>query len=115
MPIERIDHIYVETRRWEATVAFWRGLGFSFTEQWGSEGHRAGRLQVNSAAVVLAEVGEDQEPACDVFFALSDADAFAPGNGGQIRTSLEDTHWGTRWIRVADPEGRVFALEEGSD
>jgi len=23
MPIERIDHIYAETREWDASVAFW--------------------------------------------------------------------------------------------
>ena len=27
---------------------------------------------------------------------------------------LEATHWGTRWMKVQDPDGRVFVLEEVS-
>ena len=108
--IERIGHIYAETTSWESSVGFWEILGFSFVEQWGSEGHRAGRLVKGDAAVVLAEVAAD--PVCNVFFDASDLDAFQPG--GSVITPLEDTHWGTRWIRVIDPDGRVFALEESS-
>jgi catechol 2,3-dioxygenase-like lactoylglutathione lyase family enzyme len=113
MGIESIDHLYVETSDWEASVAFWTGLGFEFVEQWGSEGHRAGRLDSAAAAVVLAEV-TDRAPELNVFFALSDAAAFAPAAGVDVIMPLHDTHWGTRMIRVRDPEGRVHALEEAT-
>jgi len=112
MAIEGIDHIYAETRQWDASVAFWEGLGFGFAQQWGSEGHRAGRLTASAASVTLAEVGPEDEPAFSVFFTLSDANAFTPGPGVPVSTPLEETHWGTRWIRVTDPEGRIHALEE---
>ena len=108
MGIERIDHLYAETTSWEASVEFWEELGFSIVERWGSDGHRAGRLRKADAVVVLAEVAE--EPAFNVFFDVSQLDAMQPGSS--VVTPLEDTHWGTRWIRVTDPEGRVFALEE---
>jgi len=29
-----------------------------------------------------------------------------------VVTPLSHTHWGSRWIRVADPDGRVHPLEE---
>ena len=105
-----IDHLYSETNHWEASVAFWEGLGFSFEEQWGSEGHRAGRLRCNEAQVVLAEM--DGEPAANVFFAIDSADGFETGSGVPVVTPPEDTHWGTRWLRVRYPHGRTYALEE---
>jgi catechol 2,3-dioxygenase-like lactoylglutathione lyase family enzyme len=113
MAITGIDHLYAETRDWEAAAAFWGGLGFEFTSQWGSAGHRAGRLESGQAAVVLAEIPPgDTPPACNVFFDLEDADEFDAGDA--VVSPLEVTHWGTRWIRVADPEGRVHCLEERS-
>ena len=113
MAIESIDHIYVETARWDASVGFWEGLGFAFEERWGSDGHRAGRLAAGRASVVLAEVADARPAAAvDVFFSLDDADGFRPGLGVEVTTPLEETHWGTRWIRVQDPDGRTFCLEE---
>jgi uncharacterized glyoxalase superfamily protein PhnB len=106
--IERIGHLYAETISWEASVGFWEGLGFSFVERWGSDGHRAGRLTKGDAVVVLAEVVA--APAFNVFFDATRLDAMALGDS--VVTPLEDSHWGTRWIRVTDPDGRVFALEE---
>jgi hypothetical protein len=113
MPVSRIDHIYAETRSWGETVAFWEGLGFSFAERWGDAGHRAGRLVAGDAAVVVAEIPPgDDPPAFNVFFTLTDADQLAPAPEVEVVTPLQPTHWGTRWIRVADPDGRVHALEE---
>ena len=110
MDITGIGHIYVETANWESSVTFWEGLGFSFAERWGSDGHHAGRLTKAEATVVLAEVA--QNPALNVFFDVEGADRFAPADGVEVTTPLQDTHWGTRWIRVTDPDGRTFALEE---
>jgi uncharacterized glyoxalase superfamily protein PhnB len=111
MGITGIDHLYAETTRWSETVDFWERLGFEFVEEWGSEGHRAGRLECNDARLVLAEI-TDGDPAFSVFFDLADADDVSDLPG--VVTPLSNTHWGTRWIRVADPEGRVHALEEHS-
>ena len=94
-------------------MAFWEGLGFEFVDQWGSDGHRAGRLQSKQAVVVLAEVGPDLPAAFNAFFDLADPDRFEIGPGVEVETPLETTHWGTRWIRVTDPDGRVHCLEAG--
>ena len=106
-----IDQLYAETRHWDDSVAFWEGLGFAFEERWGSEGHRAGRLRCNDARVVLAEVAEGT-PASNVFFSVDSADGFEPGPGVEVTTPPQATHWGTRWLRVRDPDGRIYALEE---
>lgn len=50
--------------------------------------------------------------AFNVFLALADADAATDLPG--VVTPLSNTHWGTRWIRVADPDGRIHPLEEVS-
>jgi len=105
-----IDHLYAETLRWQESVEFWEGLGFRFEEQWGSDGHRAGRLRANEAVVVLAEI-DGGEPEFTVFFSLENATTFDPGPAVAVTTPLEPTHWGTQWIRVRDPEGRTLALE----
>lgn len=107
-----IDHLYAETLNWDESVTFWEGLGFAFEERWGSDGHRAGRLRSGSAVVVLAEVDRDAQ--ATPFFAIDSADSFVPGPGVEVVAGPEDTHWGTRWIRVRDPEGRVYALEESA-
>jgi catechol 2,3-dioxygenase-like lactoylglutathione lyase family enzyme len=114
MSISRLDHVYAETHDWNASVAFWEALGFTFADRWGTDGHRAGRLEAGDAVVVLAEVASDVAPAFNVFFDLADPDEYELAEGAEVVTPLEATHWGTQWIRVRDPEGRVHCLEAQS-
>jgi catechol 2,3-dioxygenase-like lactoylglutathione lyase family enzyme len=113
MAVQAIDHLYLETRSFEATVAFWERLGFTLAGQWGSGGHRAGRSESGDAVIVFAE---SISPVQTIHFRLTEADGLAQRlaaqDGVRVQTPLEATHWGTRWIRVEDPDGRVFALEE---
>ncbi|MBI3723053.1 VOC family protein [bacterium] len=118
MTVKAIDHIYVECRSFERTAAFWQGLGFKLAETWGEGGHRAGALVCGAARVVLAEAeaGDPERPT--VFLAIDDplgmSEKLRVAKHVEVATPLEDTHWGTRWIRVRDPEGNVFALEARS-
>jgi len=96
-----LGHLDIETHQWEASVSFWSALGFSFSTEWETEGHRGGRLESGSAAMVLAEVPEEQTPAFSPFFTLEDATDYVVGEGASVITPLEDT----RWIRVRDAEG----------
>jgi uncharacterized glyoxalase superfamily protein PhnB len=114
--IESLDHVYVETRQFEKTVEFWKSLGFTVAAEWGEGTHRACRLQSESAAVVLAEAdpaGSPQSPT--VHFAMTDpermAECVAEADHVEIITPLEDTHWGTKWIRIQDPDGNLYCLE----
>jgi hypothetical protein len=97
MTVTALDHLYVETTDWLGSVGFWERLGFGFAEQWGSAGHRAGRMVAGKAVIVLAEVAVD--PEFTVFFSVPDS------------PDLQPTHWGTRMARVTDPNGRTVALE----
>ena len=117
MTIEAIDHLYMETRSFEQAVAFWEALGFRLIQRWGTGGHVAGMLRSGAATIVLAEAPEATKTPVTVHFGVSDAAALAErlqaaGDAVAVETPLEATHWGTRWLRVRDPDGRVFALEE---
>jgi catechol 2,3-dioxygenase-like lactoylglutathione lyase family enzyme len=115
--VRALDHLYLETRSFDAAVAFWQGLGFRLAEQWGGEGHRAGRLVSGSAFIVLAE---GRAPAQVVHFRVppGSLDALAATLDGnpqlKVVTPVEATHWGTRWLRVQDSDRRIYALEETS-
>jgi catechol 2,3-dioxygenase-like lactoylglutathione lyase family enzyme len=120
MTVQGIDHLFIETRDFERSVAFWQTLGFRLVEQWGEGGYKAGLLRSEMAVVVLAPPRADSAPAeVTVHFRVADADATArqlaeSGASDAIETPPEDTHWGTRWLRVRDPEGHVFALEQAA-
>ena len=113
MAIEAIDHLYIESRSFKDAVAFWESVGFRLVEEWGEDGHQAGRLEAGGAVIVLAE---SDTPTVDIHFRVNDAERLNDGLAGDDRVSvvqpLEATHWGTRWMRVQDPDGRNFVLEE---
>lgn len=102
-----LDHLYRETHHWAASVAWWEALGFAFTEQWGSEPHRAGRLANGAASVVLAEAPSDRSLAASVFLTTDDLDAVATATHSEIT----ETHWGTTMVSLSDPDGRTYNIE----
>jgi catechol 2,3-dioxygenase-like lactoylglutathione lyase family enzyme len=117
MPIARIESLYLETNHWDRSVAFWKGLGFTVARQWGEDGHRACHLESNSARITLAELG-DRSHLPDrptPYFEVSDIETIdrelASSNDVSVLVPLEKTHWGTRWIRVQDPDGNIYALQ----
>ncbi len=119
MSIEAIDHLYVETASFDAALEFWTALGFRVADQWGEGGHRACRLESGAAAVVLAQPDDGAQPCpVTVHFRVPDVDRMAAdvadpgGDRVSVEVPPEDTHWGTRWMRVRDPDGRVFSIEQ---
>jgi catechol 2,3-dioxygenase-like lactoylglutathione lyase family enzyme len=117
MAIRGIDHVYAETRHYEQAIAFWRALGFRVRDSWGDASHRACLLGAGRARVVLAEAGAAVPPQRPtVHLAIQGAAALgeklARSDAVRVETPLSPTHWGTRWIRVTDPDGNLWALEE---
>ena len=115
MTIDGIDHLYIATRDFDRALEFWQGLGFAVTTSWGDDEHRGVHLESGGARLVLAE---DEPTGVTVHFATDDLDAFSlmieGQGGGTVETPAQATHWGTRWMRVRDPEGAVFSVEETS-
>ncbi|MHC4473819.1 MAG: VOC family protein [Planctomycetota bacterium] len=116
MSVTSMDHLYVETRSFEKAMAFWGTLGFAVDHTWGEGDHRAGMLRAGKAIVVLAEVGPTHDPQRPTpHLAIRDPEALdehlAESDAVDVVTPLEETHWGTRWIRVRDPDGNLYSLE----
>lgn len=117
-PAGRIDHAYVETRTFDRTLSFWKALGFDVRQSWGGAGHRAAIVQRGDSRIVLAECAPTDAPQrATVHFDAPDLDAVAAAAGAardlvDVATPLADTHWGTKWLRVRDPDGNLWAFEK---
>jgi catechol 2,3-dioxygenase-like lactoylglutathione lyase family enzyme len=117
MSISKIDHLFLQTNHWERSLQFWTRLGFTIVRQWGEDGHRACQLQSGDAQLTMAEL-EDKSHLPDrptAYFKVSNIEEMNRGlsdsSAVQVVLPLQKTHWGTRWIRVQDPDGNIYALE----
>ena len=117
MALQGFDHLYIETAHFAASVAFWHTLGLETVDEWGEDEHRACMLAGPAMKVVLVE--SDGEPVMNLHLAMTEPETTmkelaSAGEAVTITTPLEATHWGTQWIRLADPDGRVVCLEAQS-
>ncbi len=123
---DKFDHVFICPSDFDKSLAFYRDvLGFSVTSQWGRSGEPRGvQLSRGEASVVLAEhhTVEKQDlswsegrrgHAPTIHLATPDADnRFGElPQGVHLKISPENTHWGTRWFVVEDPDGNLIAYE----
>jgi uncharacterized glyoxalase superfamily protein PhnB len=98
-------------------------LGWRVSEEWGGNGAQRGTaLSGGGIKVVIAEraaeAGKRANAADCARFAvhldIHDVEARfrALPKGGHVVVEPEDTHWGTRWFVVRDPDGNRIAFEE---
>jgi catechol 2,3-dioxygenase-like lactoylglutathione lyase family enzyme len=119
---DRFDHLFIRPADFEASLAFYRDvLGWSVSKTWGGNGNGRGAvLSGGGVKVVLAErlaeasAGAEHGARPDVHLDIHDIDARfrTLPKGAHIVTEPEETHWGTRWFVVRDPDGNVIAFEE---
>jgi catechol 2,3-dioxygenase-like lactoylglutathione lyase family enzyme len=122
--IDRFHHLFIEPADYEASLAFYRDvLGWGITEEWGGNGSdRGASLSGGGIKVVIAERAAEAAKRADgadcarfnVHLDIHDIDARfrALPKGSHVVTEPEDTHWGTRWFVVRDPDGNRLAFEE---
>ena len=109
MATEGFAGLYVETRNYGATAAFWGSLGFrsSFETDHGSGQweHPAGGPYV---FISERQSGDDLEtyPILDV----ADSTTFAPDRAPDFARPFEPQHWGVVEALVRDPDGRTVGL-----
>ncbi|MGA5818270.1 VOC family protein [Kitasatospora sp. NPDC094028] len=109
MTTEGIEAVFLETHNWSKAAKFFLGLGYELEFD---TGHNSGQLRNGDGPFVfIAEVPEDREPQTQLVMKVADADAFVPGDGVEVVTPFEDTHFGTRMATVRDPDGRLWALQ----
>ena len=121
--IDRFHHLFITPEDFDASLAFYRDvLGWSVTREWGGEGKGRGvALSGGGVKVVIGErVAESTaeeglgSARPNVHLDIHDVDKrFGRlAKGAHVVREPEDTHWGTRWFVVKDPDGNLIAFEE---
>ena len=117
--IDRFHHLFITPSDFEASVAFYRDtLGWSVTETWGGEGSSRGvKLSGGGIRVVIAERSHEATPETgrpNMHLDIHDVDKRFDKlpKGAHVVQEPEETHWGTRWFVVKDPDGNLIAFEE---
>ena len=107
MAVERIDYLYLETTNWGNAVKFWQALGFQLVLDLG----HSGRLEppAGGPGIFLQEVPEGRPLRVQIF--LRGPEAPAPGSPVRVVTAWHDSHWGTRLLELADPDGRTVVVQ----
>lgn len=120
---DRFHHLFITPADFEASLAFYRDvLGWAVTETWGEPGN--GRGVALSSGGMKVVIAEPTTPATNdaglgsakpnVHLDIHDIDkrfARMP-KGDHVVRQPEDTHWGTRWFVVRDPDGNLIAFED---
>ena len=121
--IDRFHHLFITPENFDASLAFYRDvLGWSVTSEWGGQGK--GRGVALSGGGVKVVIGEREAESTaeeglgserpNVHLDIHDVDKRFKGmeKGAHVVREPEDTHWGTRWFVVKDPDGNLIAFEE---
>ena len=120
---DRFHHLFICPRDFDASLAFYRDvLGWAVTDTWGGNGSERGAvLSGGGVKVVIAQrsaPGSADEglgvPRPNVHLDIHDVDARFRRipKGDHVVKAPEETHWGTRWFVVRDPDGNLIAFEE---
>jgi len=110
MTTRGIDMVLVETHNFGKTVAFWKGLGYELEFE---TDHHSGRLvhPGGAPAIFVAERPPGQALQVLLGVSVKAAEAFQPPASGTVTQPFEMQHWGALQMLVADPDGRVVAVE----
>lgn len=110
-----VHHLYVETRDWGQSIAFWEALGFRLEEGWGGEQHDGILLPVDGRDpyVFLREAQGDQDGlAFQVVFGARDLDQVVEADVVLVDRQRYASGWGPDLLDVRDPDGRLLTIRE---
>ncbi len=109
MATEGIEGLYIETRDYQATAAFWAALGFarSFETDHGSGqwSHPAG------GPYVFINERPDGRLETHPILRAPDPSVADPGGGLEVIQPFAPQHWGVLEAQVRDPDGRTVRLQ----
>jgi hypothetical protein len=106
---EGFEGLYVETRNYGATAAFWSSLGFESAFE---TGHGSGQW-VHPAGGPYVFINEQHEAELSThpILAVADAAAFAPRRPVEFVRPFTAEHWGVLEALISDPDGRPVSLQ----
>lgn len=109
MTTRGIEAVLVETHDWGRSVRFFQSLGYTLEFE---TDHHSGQLRsAEGPYLFVAEVPEDQPAGIRLGLRVDDAATFVPGDGVEVVSPFEPTHWGTEQMLVRDPDGRAWSVE----
>lgn len=125
--MEKFEHLFIQPRDYTKSFQFFREvLGWTVTYSHGdsSDAGRLAYFSYNDFKLVLAEDHDLSHPKTkpevyktkgriSIHFDTNDVDeSFSRIKGGpHVVTHPENTHWGTRWFVVEDPDGNQFGWQ----
>jgi catechol 2,3-dioxygenase-like lactoylglutathione lyase family enzyme len=113
---DRFHHVFIAPADFDKSFRFYRdALGWTVTRTWGDNGAVHGAvLSGGGIEVVIASDPDFPTGRPILHLDIHDIDARfkSLGKGTTVVTPPEDTHWGTRWFVVSDPDGNLIAFEE---
>jgi hypothetical protein len=106
---EGIEGLYVDTRNYGATAAFWRSLGFEAVFE---TDHGSGQwVHLGGGPYVFINEQHDAELDTHPILRVADAAAFAPDRTPDYVQPFTPEHWGAMQAIVRDPDGRNVSLQ----
>ena len=110
-----VHHLYVETRDWAGSLAFWEALGFRLDEGWGVHQQDVILSPVDGSGpyVFLRQALDDQDDlAFQVVFGTRDLDLVVDAQGVLVDRPRYSSGWGPDLLDVRDPDGRLLTIRE---
>ena len=111
---DRFHHLFICPEDFDRSLEFYRDvLGWAVTDEWGGDGQDRGAiLSGGGTKVVIAEHADGDAPSIHLDIHDIDSRFRKLPKGTHIVREPEETHWGTRWFVVRDPDGNLIAFEE---
>ncbi|MGZ3791075.1 MAG: VOC family protein [Bdellovibrio sp.] len=121
----KFNHVFIAPQDWDETFNFYHEiLGWDLGPSWGEKGKEPRGAYLKSKegmTVVIAEKHETDDnswtqgfnghrPTIHLEVENIDKVFEALPKGTHIISSPQDTHWGTRWFLVKDPDNNIIAF-----
>ncbi|MEV0355217.1 VOC family protein [Nocardia sp. NPDC050697] len=102
-----IEAVFLETHNWGRMAKFLQGVGFTLEFE---TDHNSGQFRGGDGpSVFVAEVPESSPTGLRLVLKADGTER--PGEGVEVLTDFEPTHYGTSEMTVRDPDGRVWNLQ----
>lgn len=125
--MEKFDHLFIQPRDWGKSFDFFKNsLGWKVVHQFGSasDAGRLAELSYGEFKLILAEDHDVTDPSLkpatyatkgkvSIHFSTQNVDATYETikDKSNVITPPENTHWGTRWFVMEDPDGNQFGWQ----
>ncbi|UGT62168.1 VOC family protein [Nocardia asteroides] len=107
MTSDGIEAVFLETHNWGRMAKFLQDVGFAVEFE---TDHNSGQFRSGDGPYVfVAEVPESSPTG--VRLVLKATGTEGPGDGVEVLSEFEETHYGTTEMTVRDPDGRIWNLQ----